>query len=74
MAAEESANDDVKYDVVMNDEEQYSIWHAERGLPPGWRAIGFTGSRSECLEHIGQVWRDMRPRSLREQMSADGEN
>ncbi|HLX50663.1 MAG TPA: MbtH family NRPS accessory protein [Streptosporangiaceae bacterium] len=51
--------------VVLNDEEQYSIWAADRPLPAGWRAEGFSGSRQECLDHIDQVWTDMRPRSLR---------
>lgn len=74
MASDDSTTDTMRYEVVINDEEQYSIWQAEREKPPGWRAVGFTGSRDECLRHIGQVWTDMRPRSLREQMSADGEN
>lgn len=54
-----------QYLVVLNDEEQYSIWAADRPLPAGWRAEGFSGSRQECLDHIDQVWTDMRPRSLR---------
>jgi MbtH protein len=53
------------YAVVVNDEEQYSIWSASRDLPPGWRADGFTGSRAECLARIGEIWTDMRPLSLR---------
>jgi MbtH protein len=51
--------------VVMNHEEQYSIWWADRDLPPGWTATGFEGTREECLEHIDQVWTDMRPLSAR---------
>ncbi|MDT8912924.1 MbtH family NRPS accessory protein [Amycolatopsis sp. PS_44_ISF1] len=58
------------YRVVMNDEEQYSIWLADRELPAGWRAEGTEGPRDVCLEHIGAVWTDMRPRSLRERMAA----
>lgn len=61
--------DDDVYRVVRNDEEQYSIWWADRDLPPGWTAEGTSGSKQECLDHIGQVWTDMRPRSLREQMA-----
>jgi MbtH protein len=53
------------YRVVLNDEEQYSIWPAERDLPPGWRADGFTGPEADCLAHIDEVWTDMRPLSLR---------
>ncbi|GLX00435.1 MbtH family NRPS accessory protein [Microtetraspora sp. NBRC 16547] len=56
--------------VVVNDEEQYSIWAADRPLPAGWAEEGFTGGRQECLTHIEQVWTDMRPRSLREAMKA----
>jgi MbtH protein len=59
------------YQVVHNDEEQYSIWQADRALPAGWHAEGFAGTRQECLDHIGTVWTDMRPRSLREKMSRD---
>lgn len=51
--------------VVLNDEEQYAIWPAERELPPGWRAEGMVGLRQACLDHIDAVWTDMRPRSLR---------
>jgi len=54
------------YSVVMNGEEQYSIWFAGRELPHGWRAMGKTGTKAECLAHIGEVWKDMRPRSLRD--------
>ncbi len=51
--------------VVVNHEEQYSIWAVGRDLPAGWSDTGFTGSREECLAHIDTVWTDMRPRSLR---------
>ncbi|MET9294043.1 MbtH family NRPS accessory protein [Streptomyces sp. NPDC003077] len=56
------------YRVVLNDEEQYSIWWADRPLPEGWRAEGTEGSREECLAHIDEVWTDMRPLSLRRRM------
>jgi MbtH protein len=55
-----------KYAVVMNDEEQYSIWPAHRDLPNGWKAVGHTGSKAECLEYIEENWTDMRPKSVRE--------
>ena len=56
--------------VVLNDEEQYSIWPADREAPAGWRPDGVVGSKEECLAHIDEVWTDMRPRSLREHMAA----
>ena len=59
------------FQVVVNDEEQYSIWPVERQPPTGWRATGFTGDRDECLAHIDQVWTDLRPLSLRVAMAAD---
>ncbi|WP_412538158.1 MbtH family NRPS accessory protein [Longispora sp. K20-0274] len=56
--------------VVMNDEEQYSVWAEGRELPLGWTATGFTGTREECLAEIESVWTDMRPRSVR--LALDG--
>jgi MbtH protein len=55
--------------VVRNHEEQYSIWPAGRPLPTGWRPAGKTGSKQDCLDHIDQVWTDMRPLSLRQQLT-----
>jgi MbtH protein len=60
------------FEVVINDEEQYSIWPADREIPAGWRAVGVRGRRADCLRHIDEVWTDMRPRSLREWMAAEG--
>ncbi|WP_109509644.1 MbtH family protein [Nocardioides speluncae] len=54
------------YLVVVNDEEQYSIWREGFPLPEGWREAGFTGSEQACMDHIDTVWTDLRPRSLRE--------
>lgn len=62
-------NDEFDYRVVVNDEEQYSIWPAHRDLPDGWHAEGTSGSRQECLDHIETVWVDMRPLSLRRRMA-----
>lgn len=59
----------VVYKVVLNDEEQYSIWWADRDNPPGWRDEGKRGSKAECLAHIDVVWTDMRPLSLRREMA-----
>jgi MbtH protein len=63
-------DDDRQYTVVVNHEEQYSIWPADRELPAGWRAVGTTGSRSECLAVITEVWTDLRPKSLRDRMGS----
>ncbi|OLF09653.1 MbtH family protein [Actinophytocola xinjiangensis] len=60
----------IRYTVVINDEEQYSIWPAHRSAPAGWREVGVAGTKEECLDHIESVWTDMRPRSLRERMDA----
>ena len=54
------------YHVVVNDEEQYSIWAGDRPAPAGWHDVGVAGTKDECLTHIETVWTDMRPRSLRE--------
>ncbi|WP_260196290.1 MbtH family protein [Actinophytocola gossypii] len=62
--------DNRTYSVVVNDEGQYSIWLAGRPLPAGWTEAGHTGGKDECLDHIGEVWTDMRPSSLRQAMDA----
>jgi uncharacterized protein YbdZ (MbtH family) len=61
-------NDTTIYKVVVNHEEQYSIWPADRENPLGWRDAGKSGPKPECLAYIGEVWTDMRPLSLRKHM------
>jgi MbtH protein len=56
------------FKVVINHEEQYSLWPAERENPLGWSDAGKRGTRAECLAHIEEVWTDMRPLSLRQAM------
>ncbi|MEW2304987.1 MbtH family NRPS accessory protein [Streptomyces sp. NPDC006655] len=56
--------------VVVNDEEQYSVWAADRDIPQGWRAVGVSGPKEDCLDHIERVWTDMRPLSLRSATAA----
>ncbi|GAA1983408.1 MbtH family protein [Catenulispora subtropica] len=51
--------------VVLNDEEQYSIWPADRPVPSGWRDAGFEGDKEACLARIAELWTDMRPLSVR---------
>ena len=58
------------YKVVINHEEQYSIWPVDRENPLGWRDAGKSGTKAECLAYIGEVWTDMRPLSLRKRMDA----
>jgi MbtH protein len=57
------------YKVVINHEEQYSIWPADRESPLGWTDVGKSGPKSECLAYIKEVWTDMRPLSLRKKMN-----
>ncbi len=59
------ADDKAIYKVVVNEEEQYSIWLAYRENPLGWKDAGKQGSKAECLGFIKEVWTDMRPLSLR---------
>ena len=59
-------NEDAQFLVVVNHEEQYSIWPAYRELPPGWQAVGQGGKKADCLRYIDERWTDLRPRSLRE--------
>ena len=58
------------YTVVVNHEEQYSIWPDHKEIPAGWRAAGKTGRKQECLDYVNEVWTDMRPKSLRERMDS----
>ncbi|UXI66273.1 MbtH family protein [Tahibacter amnicola] len=58
-------NTDLLYFAVINHEEQYSIWPADRELPSGWSAVGEAQPREACLDYIEKVWTDMRPLSLR---------
>jgi uncharacterized protein YbdZ (MbtH family) len=57
------------YDVVVNHEEQYSIWPHDKAPPLGWQATGKCGLRSDCLLYVKEVWTDMRPLSLRKKMA-----
>ena len=65
--------DTTVYRVVVNHEEQYSIWPEWKELPLGWSAVGPTGNKDECLAYIKDVWTDMRPLSLRKWMDDHNE-
>lgn len=67
MSRNESEDDRV-YKVVVNHEEQYSIWPADRENALGWNDAGKSGLKPECLAYIKEVWTDMRPLSLRKKM------
>jgi MbtH protein len=64
----DETEDTTIYNVVVNHEEQYSIWPVHREIPLGWREAGKQGLKAECLAYIKEVWTDMRPLSLRKQM------
>lgn len=66
--SEREENDGVLYRVVMNEEEQYSIWPASKQMPLGWSEAGPQADKQQCLDYIKRVWTDMRPLSLRKQM------
>ncbi len=57
------------FKVVVNREQQYSLWPADRSNAPGWINAGKTGDKNECLAYIQSVWTDMRPLSLRKKMA-----
>jgi len=60
------ASDDTEVHIVLiNDEEQYSIWRQDLPIPLGWKQVGSPGSEAECVAYVDQVWTDMRPASLR---------
>ena len=61
----EEFEDNTIYKVVVNHEEQYSIWPADRENALGWNDAGKQGTKAECLAYIEEVWTDMRPQSLR---------
>jgi len=64
----DDSEDTTIYKVVVNHEEQYSIWPQDREPPLGWHDVGKSGTKAECLAYIEEVWTDMRPLSLRKQM------
>ena len=57
-------SEEQRFNVVINHEEQYSVWPEGWDIPPGWTATGVAGVKAECLVYIEKAWTDMRPRSL----------
>ena len=70
---EEEQDDDRRYRVVVNHEEQYSLWPEEKDIPNGWKDTGRAGTKAECLDYVNEVWTDMRPLSLRKEMEAQSD-
>src|SRR5919202_1156774 len=64
----DNEEDTTVYKVVVNHEEQFSIWPADRASPLGWREVGTEGTKRECLDYIEAAWVDMRPLSVRNKM------
>jgi len=58
------------YTVLINSEEQYSLWPSKKVVPAGWTCVGVYGSKSECLEYIDKTWLDITPRSVRERLKS----
>jgi MbtH protein len=69
----EDSDDPRSYAVLVNAEEQYSLWPQDLAVPPGWRGTGKIGTKQECLDYVRSVWTDMRPLSLRRAMSERSE-
>ncbi len=65
-AMSENSDERLVFKVLLNDEEQYSLWPDDREIPNGWREAGKSGTKAECLAYIEEVWTDMRPKSLRD--------
>ncbi|HYW06645.1 MAG TPA: MbtH family NRPS accessory protein [Longimicrobium sp.] len=68
----DTSDDTRTYIVLMNHEEQYSLWLADKEIPLGWTAVGESGSKAECLAYVKEVWTDMRPLSLRNRTADAG--
>lgn len=67
---QDQSEDKTIYQVVMNQEEQYSIWPVDLKIPLGWKEAGPSGLKADCLDYVNKVWTDMRPLSLRKKMEA----
>ena len=65
-------DDEGRFYVLVNDEEQHSLWPTFADVPGGWRIVFGEETRAACVAYVEENWTDMRPRSLREAMVADG--
>jgi MbtH protein len=57
------------YVVLINDEEQYSLWLSHKDIPAGWKSVGVSGSKTECMEYVDKVWTDITPLSVRRRLA-----
>ena len=57
------------YIVVVNDEEQYSLWPSHRSVPGGWRSTGMQGSKADCIDYVDRTWTDITPLSVRRRLT-----
>jgi MbtH protein len=64
-------DEDGRFYVLVNDEDQHSLWPTFADVPQGWRVVFGEDTRAACLEYVEANWTDMRPKSLREAMAAD---
>lgn len=60
--------EDARFEVLVNDEDQYGLFPASLPAPSGWRPAGFSGTESQCSAWVDEHWTDMRPASLRRAM------
>ncbi len=67
---DDEADGERMYIVLVNDEEQHSLWPSQKSIPAGWRAVREAGTKSECLKFVDEVWKDITPLSVRRQMTA----
>lgn len=63
-------NPNTEFTVVINEQEQYSIWPTYHAVPAGWKEVGVVGNKEQCLAHIKTTWTDMRPKSLRDALAS----
>lgn len=61
--------DTTTYKVIVNHEEQYSIWPEYKEIPAGWRYGDKVGTKADCLAYIKEIWTDLRPLSVRQKMA-----
>jgi MbtH protein len=62
-------SENTQFRVVINHEEQYSLWPDYKAIPDGWKSVGVEGNKQTCLDYIEATWTDMRPLSLRKAMA-----